>query len=163
MLILDSLNGAQPLQPGPRIQLFQRLDDRMEHIAEDGGCKSFPIIRRSVEEPSFCGLSFWEPWRQDQWKPCATAVQNAFGGWEWSRHSNPRKSAKHSGLYAWLSAWPLRKDDTHTHIRDSAQLHFQFMHVKDMDFTSGPWFNEKGCRCTRWFCTFVRTLVQMKL
>jgi hypothetical protein len=61
MLILDSLNGAQPLQPGPRIQLFQRLDDRMEHIAEDGGCKSFPIIRRSVEEPSFCGLSFWEP------------------------------------------------------------------------------------------------------
>ena len=51
---------------------------------------------------------------------------------------------------------------THTHIRDSAQLHFQFMHVKDMDFTSGPWFNEKGRRCTRWFCTFVRTLVQMK-
>ena len=34
MVLLESLNGAQPLQRGPRTQLFQRVGDRMEIIAD---------------------------------------------------------------------------------------------------------------------------------
>ena len=34
MVLPELLNGAQPLQRGPRIQLFQRLGDRMEIIAD---------------------------------------------------------------------------------------------------------------------------------
>ena len=34
MVLLESLNGAQPLQRGPPIQLFQRFSDRMEVIAD---------------------------------------------------------------------------------------------------------------------------------
>ena len=67
-------------------------------------------------------------------------------------------TAKHSGLCSWLSAWPLRKDDTHkseTHFSLHCQGNFSFMHVKWHGFTSGPWFKEKGrccTRCNRWFC-----------
>ena len=34
MMVLDSLNGEQPLEPAARIRLYQQLGDRLEHVAD---------------------------------------------------------------------------------------------------------------------------------
>ena len=49
MMVLEALNGGQPLEKGPRIRLYQQLGDRLERIADRQRVNEENLIAERVQ------------------------------------------------------------------------------------------------------------------